>query len=95
MDIDALDHFVMKAITLLCYGIAEEDLKTLKVSWSEIHESGQLTKRTDRSKSIRKYTVLNLRLENKKTWPMGKLVSLVDNEIALVTRNKNFQHGNP
>ena len=61
MDINALDHFVMKVITLLCYGIAEEDLNTLKVSWSEIHESGQLTKRTDRSKSIRKYTVLNLR----------------------------------
>ena len=61
MDIDALDHFVMKAITLLCYGVAEVDLKTLKVSWSEIHEIAQLTKRTDRSKSIRKCPVSNFR----------------------------------
>ena len=38
MDINALDHFVMKAITLLCYGVTEVDLTTLKVSWSEIHE---------------------------------------------------------
>ena len=47
MDIDTLDHFVMKGVTLLCYGVAEVDLKTLKVSWSEIHESAQLTKKTD------------------------------------------------
>lgn len=29
MDIDALDHFVMKAIALLCYGVAEIDLMPL------------------------------------------------------------------
>lgn len=44
MDIDALDHFVMKAIALLCYGVTEIDLKPLYVSWRESHESAQKNK---------------------------------------------------
>lgn len=54
MDIDALDHFVVEAIALLCYGVAEIDLKPLNFRLRESHESAQITKRTDSSKSISK-----------------------------------------
>ena len=54
MNIDALNEFVMKAKTLLCYGVAEVDLKTLYVSWIESHETAQPTKKTDPNKSIGK-----------------------------------------